>query len=92
MYQKLYHHQKKRENVSSAVASPKKQANVDRLFWSPKKGNEVQVSKDSKKLSTFVKHDKPKDQDNDIFCIKCNLVCKSGSELKKHEMSGFKGR
>ena len=50
------------------------------------------MSKDSKKPSTFVKHDKPKDQDNMIFCTKGNLVCKSVLELQKHEMSCFKGR
>ena len=92
MYQKLYNHQKKDKKLSIVESSPKKQANVDWLVRSPKKSNKVQVSKDAKKLSTFVKHDKLKDQDNSIYCMKCNLVCKSVSELQKHKMSCFKGK
>ena len=92
MYQKLYHHQKKRKMFQVLLHLPKSRQMLISYCDHLRKVIKSQVSKDSKKLSTFVKHDKPKDQDNDIFCTKCNLVCKSVSELKKHKISCFKGR
>ena len=82
----------KPKKLSIVHLSPKKQSHVSKPMQSPKKANTVSAVKYSKKANTFVKHDKPKDQENAIYCTKCNLIVQSIKELQNHKSTCFKGR
>ena len=81
----------KPKKLSIVHSSPKKQSHVSKPIQSPKKVDTVSAVKDCKKGNTFVKYDKPKDQDNAIYCTKCNVV-QNIKELQNHERTCFKGR